>query len=101
MAMIPGRSDDPIRYRHTIVATARAILSLLLEGPLTTEDWNTALRTGYPQWCDEPGLPSDAVYQRLSRARADVQLLLRVIVPRDTVSSRHASYCQDLWIKIV
>jgi hypothetical protein len=46
-------------------------------------DWNAVLQAGYPQWCDEPGLPHDAIYQRLSRARADVQGLLRTILPRD------------------
>jgi hypothetical protein len=87
MAMIPARSDDPHRYRCTILATAWTVLYLLLRGPVTTADWNAALRSEYPQWCDEPGLPSDAMYQRLSRARADVQLLLRVVLPRDRIAS--------------
>lgn len=87
MAMIPARSDDPHLYRCAILAAAATIFYLLLRGPVTTADWNSALRSGYPQWCDEPGLPSDTVYQRLSRARADVQFLLRAILPRDRLAS--------------
>jgi len=87
LATIPARSDDPHRYRCTILTAARTILYQLLKGTVTTADWNAALRSGYPQWCDEPGLPSDAAYQRLSRARADVQQLLRVILPRDMIAS--------------
>jgi len=87
MAVIPARSDDPQRYRRAILAVAETILDLLLKGPVTTADWNTALRSAYPQWCDEPGLPADALYQRLGRARADVRLLLRVILPRDRIAS--------------
>ena len=83
MAMIPARSGDPGRYRCTIVAAAGTILRLLLRGPVAMADWNAVLRSGYPQWCDEPGLPHDALYQRLSRARGDVQWLLRAILPRD------------------
>lgn len=86
MAMIPARSADPRRYRSTILAAAGRILYQLLRGPVTMTDWNAALRSEYPQWCDEPELSSDTAYQRLSRARADVQLLLREILPRDMVS---------------
>jgi hypothetical protein len=81
MAMIPARSADPRRYRNTILAAAGRILRLLFEGPVTAADWNAVLRSEYPQWYDEPGLAHEALYPRLSRARADVQLLLRVILP--------------------
>ena len=87
MARIPARSDDPYLYRCAILAAAVTILYLLLRGPVTTADWNSALRSAYPQWCDEPGLASDAAYQRLSRARADVQFLLRVLLPWDRFAS--------------
>ena len=66
MATIPARSGDPGRYRCTIVAAAGTILRLLLRGPVAMADWNAVLRSGYPQWCDEPGFPHDALYQRLS-----------------------------------
>ena len=87
MAMVPARSGDPRRYQYTIIAAARTILRLLFEGPVTTADWNAVLRSEYPQWCDEPGLAHDAMYQRLSRARADVKFLLRAILPRERLAS--------------
>ncbi len=87
MAMVPARSSDPRRYRYTIIAAAGTILRLLFEGPVTPADWNAVLRSVYPQWCDEPGLAPDAMYQRLSRARGDVQLLLRAILPRNRFAS--------------
>jgi hypothetical protein len=87
MAMVPARSDDPGRYQVTIIAVARTILRLLFEGPVTMADWNAILRSEYPQWCDEPGLARDATYQRLGRARADVQFLLRAILPRERFAS--------------
>jgi len=87
MAMIPARSDDSRRYRCAIIAAAGTILRLLVEGPVTMADWNAVLRSEYPPWCDEPGLAHDAMYQRLSRARADVQVLLRAILPRERLAS--------------
>jgi hypothetical protein len=87
MAMVPGRSDDPLRYQSTVIAVTAMVLRLLFEGPVTIADWNAVLRSQYPQWCDEPGLAHDAAYQRLSRARGDVQLLLRAILPRERFAS--------------
>jgi DNA-directed RNA polymerase specialized sigma24 family protein len=87
MAMVPARSDDPFRYRYMIIAATRTILRLLFEGPVTMPDWNAVLRSEYPQWCDEPGLAHDAMYQRLGRARADVKFLLRAIMPRERFAS--------------
>jgi hypothetical protein len=86
IASVPGRSPDQHRYRVTIVATARRILHLLLEGCVTSADWNAELKARYPQWCDEPGLTRDAIDQRLSRARSDVQALLRSIVTREELT---------------
>lgn len=87
MAMVPARSDDPHRYRSTIVDAAGTILRLLLRGPVTTADWNAVLGAEYLQWCNDSGLARDALYQRLSRARADVQALLQAILPRDWLTS--------------
>ena len=87
MASVPARSDDPRRYQSTIIAAARAILGLLFEGHVTSADWNAVLKSQYPQWCDEPALARDAIDQRLSRARGDVQLLLRAIFLRDELAS--------------
>ena len=54
---------------------------------MTSADWNAVLKSEYPQWCDEPALARDAIDQRLSRARGDVQSLLRAIFPRDELAS--------------
>jgi DNA-directed RNA polymerase specialized sigma24 family protein len=82
LASVPARSPDHRRYRTAIVAAAKTILLLLLEGPVASADWNAALQAKYPQWCGEPGLARAAADQRLSRARRDVQALLQKILPR-------------------
>jgi DNA-directed RNA polymerase specialized sigma24 family protein len=86
-ARIPGRSGDPSLYRTAIARAAKIIFALLLEGYVTAADWNAILKAAYPQWCDEPGLASDARDQRLSRARRDVQSLLRSVLSRDQLVS--------------
>jgi hypothetical protein len=86
--LIPARSDDANRYRDAIIGAAITILNLLLEGYVVQADWNAVLRAAYPQWCDEPGLARDASDKRLSRARHDVQDLLRALFPpRDELAS--------------
>lgn len=87
MALVPARSDDPRSYRTAIVSAARAVFELLLDGYVTTADWNSILKTTYPQWCDEPGLARATMDQRLSRARRDVQSLLRSLLSRDQLAS--------------
>jgi DNA-directed RNA polymerase specialized sigma24 family protein len=87
MALVPARSSDSRRYRSAIIAVARTILRLLFEGHVTSADWNAVLKSEYPQWCAEPELAHDAIDQRLSRARGDVQLLLQAILPRDELAS--------------
>jgi hypothetical protein len=87
MALVPARSSDPRRYQSTILAAAWTILRLVIEGHVTSADWNAVLKSEYPQWCDEPELAHDAIHQRLSRARGDVQSLLRAILPRDQFAS--------------
>jgi hypothetical protein len=86
-SLIPARSGDPGRYRSAIVWAAKTIFALLVEGYVTAPDWNAILKTAYPQWCDEPGLAPDARDQRLSRARRDVQQLLRTVLSRDELAS--------------
>jgi hypothetical protein len=85
--MIPARSGDPGLYRSAIAWAAKAVFVLLLEGYVTAGDWNAILKAAYPQWCDEPGLELDARDQRLSRARHDVQALLRSVLSRDDLAS--------------
>ena len=86
-AMIPARSADPCLYRSAIARAAKVIFALLLEGHVTAADWNAILKAAYPQWCDEPDLACDARDQRLSRARRDVQSLLRSVLSRDQLAS--------------
>lgn len=86
-SLIPARSGDPGRYRSAIAWAAKTIFALLVEGYVTAPDWNAILKTAYPQWCDEPGLAPDARDQRLSRARRDVQQLLRTVLSRDELAS--------------
>lgn len=87
MTLIPARSDDPRRYRTAIVGATKVIFVLLLDGYVTAADWNAILKAAYPQWCDEPGLARAAIDQRLSRARRDVQSLLRSVLSRDQLAS--------------
>jgi DNA-directed RNA polymerase specialized sigma24 family protein len=87
MALVPARSDDPHRYRSAVVFAARAVFELLLDGDVTAADWNAILKAAYPQWCDAPGLARTAIDQRLSRARRDVQSLLRMVLSRDRLAS--------------
>lgn len=87
MALVPARSEDPGRYRTAIISAARTIFELLLEGYVSAADWNVILKTAYPQWCDEPGLARAAMDQRLSRARRDVQSLLRSLLSRNQLAS--------------
>lgn len=87
IAAIPARSGDGRRYQTTIVTAALTILLLLVEGSATSADWNSVLKSAYPQWCDEHGLATAAIDQRLSRARKDVQLLLQAIFPREELAS--------------
>jgi DNA-directed RNA polymerase specialized sigma24 family protein len=82
LASVPARSPDHRRYRTAIVAAAERILILLLEGSAPSADWNATLQAEYPQWCREPGLARAAADQRLSRARRDVQALLKKILSR-------------------
>jgi DNA-directed RNA polymerase specialized sigma24 family protein len=86
-ALVPARSEDPPRYRNAIASAARTIFELLLDGCVTAADWNAILKAAYPQWCDEPGLARAAIDQRLSRARHDVQSLLRSVLSRDELAS--------------
>jgi DNA-directed RNA polymerase specialized sigma24 family protein len=87
MASVAARSSNPRRYQYAMIAAARTILRLLLEGHVTSADWNAVLKSELPEWCGEPGLAHDAIDQRLSRARGDVQLLLQAIFPRDQLAS--------------
>ena len=83
MAMVPERSSDPRRYREVIVATAAKILHATVDGHMNWTDSDDALRAAYPDWFDEPGCTRDTNYQRLSRARREMRVLLMAVVSRD------------------
>jgi hypothetical protein len=87
IASVPGRSPDHLRYRATIVATATRLLRLLLEGHVSPADWNLVLKSEYPEWCNQAGLAHNAIDQRLSRARRDVQLLLQTIARKEDLAA--------------
>jgi DNA-directed RNA polymerase specialized sigma24 family protein len=83
LAMVPERSSDPRRYREVIVATAARILHAAVDGQVSWTDSDDALRAAYPDWFDEPGCSRDTYYQRLSRARREMRVLLMAVVGRD------------------
>ena len=80
---VPGRSPDPGRYRDVVVTGAKGMLL----ASVSDIDLNQALRTAYPQWFAEHGVPVSNIHQRFARARADACSLLREIIkPRDLYS---------------
>jgi hypothetical protein len=79
LASVPRRSADPRRYQQAMVAAAEAILRATLEQEPSTWDWAAIIREGYPEWYDA-AVPPGTAYQRLSRARGDVQQLLGVLL---------------------
>ena len=87
MALVPARSDDSHRYRVAITESARTIFGLAMDGYVAAADWNIILKNAYAQWFDEPALARDAMDQRLSRGRHDVQALLQAIFTQDQIAS--------------
>jgi DNA-directed RNA polymerase specialized sigma24 family protein len=85
-AMVPGRSSRPSCYRATMIAVAEAILHAAVAGDVSWADCNQDLQAAQPDWFDEPGCPQGTLYQRLSRARKDVQMLLMAVVDREDLS---------------
>lgn len=75
---VPGRSPDPGRYRDVVVTGAKGMLL----ASVCDIDLNQTLRTAYPQWFAENGVPDSNIHQRFARARADACRLLREIIKR-------------------
>jgi DNA-directed RNA polymerase specialized sigma24 family protein len=84
---VPGRSPDPVRYRDAIVTVAEWVLRSVGTGNISDADRNRALRAAYPEWFTTDGCEAGNVYQRFSRARADVNGLLRTVISRDDLYS--------------
>lgn len=83
MVAVPGRSPDQLQYQAGILAAARAIFLLLVEGYVASADWNAVLKSSYSPWFTEAGLAPYATDQRLSRGRFDVRMTLQRLLPRD------------------
>ncbi len=82
-AAVPGRSPQPGRYRDLIVQTAEHVLRTALDGNVSWADCNEALQAALPDWFGQPGSAKNTCHKHLSRARRDVQDLLRAVVSRD------------------
>lgn len=85
--VVPGRSDDPDRYRDVIVAVADLVLLAIVRGDYSPADSNQALRAAYREWFGSEACAADNAYQRFCRARADVRDLLKCIISRDELRS--------------
>jgi DNA-directed RNA polymerase specialized sigma24 family protein len=83
VALVPGRSPNPGRYRAVIVSAAGRLLLSLVTGDANEADISVALRTAYPEWFAAGGCEAGNAYQRYSRARADIYQVLRNIVSRE------------------
>jgi hypothetical protein len=84
IAAIPGRSNDPARYRELIHAAGKQVLlgHLSLE-PNDPPAFPNVMRVTYPDYFNEPGAAPNTLYQRISRARDDIKALLRAIIDRE------------------
>ena len=83
LAAVPGRSCQPARYRDLIVQTAEHILRTAMDGNVSWADCNEALQAALPDWFGQPGSAENTCHKHLSRARRDVQDLLKAVVSRD------------------
>ena len=87
-AAAPGRSRQPARYRDLIVQTAEHILRTALYGNVSWADCNETMQAALPDWFGQPGIAENTSHQHLSRARRDVQDVLKAIVSRDELLLR-------------
>ena len=82
-AAVPGRSRQPARYRDLIIQTAEHILRTALDANVSWADCNETLQAALPDWFGQPGSAGNTSHKHLSRARRDVQDLLRATISRD------------------
>jgi DNA-directed RNA polymerase specialized sigma24 family protein len=80
---IPGRSDEPDRYRLAVAEVARWALEALMDGELSTADMNDLLISRHQEWFAAAGSYTNTCHQRLSRARRDAFTLLGAVISRD------------------
>ena len=84
---VPGRSDDPDRYRDVIVGVAEWVLRAIVLGDISRADVNQALQARYPEWFSLEACAAGNGHQRFSRARADTGNLLRFVISRNELRS--------------
>ena len=82
-AAVPGRSRQPTRYRDLIVQTAEHIMRTALDGNVSWADCNETLQAALPDWFGQAGSAENTSHKHLSRARRDVQDVLKAIISRD------------------
>ena len=81
-ARVPGRSDDPNRYRAVVCAAAGQVLRDGINAEPSDADSSDAFRAAYPEYFHEPGAAVNTCHQRFRRAREDVKALLQAVVHR-------------------
>jgi DNA-directed RNA polymerase specialized sigma24 family protein len=84
---VPGRSRDQGRYRNLIVTVAQEVLMAMVNGDVSYADADSVLCAAYPEWFADGRCSVDNAQQRLSRARADVTGVLRIVVDRTDLYS--------------
>jgi hypothetical protein len=82
-AAVSGRSSQPDRYRDLVTAVAEQVLRAVLDGSISQADSDEALQAAFPEWFGQPGGAANTCHQHLSRARRDVQTLLKAVINRD------------------
>ena len=82
-ASVPRRSGQPDRYRDLIAAAAEHVLRAAVDGSISQADCDAALQASFPDWFGQPGDARNTCHQHLSRARRDVQAVLKAVVNRE------------------
>lgn len=84
---VPGRSPDPDRYRLAVVTTAVWMLLAIVRGDFRQEDLNPTLRAAFREWFAADGVAANNIQQRLSRGRADIGNLLKIVISLEELRS--------------
>jgi DNA-directed RNA polymerase specialized sigma24 family protein len=84
---VPGHSRDQGRYRNVIVTVAEEVLIALVNREVSNADKDSLLCAAYPEWFADRRCSVDNAQQRLSRARADINSVLRIVVDRTDLHS--------------
>jgi hypothetical protein len=83
LRLIPGRSAAPGAYKAAILNCAIRVLESALEGSVDGQkEINNFIKLEYPEWFQGDEASTNTEHQRLSRARGDVQQVLRSVITR-------------------